>query len=166
MASTDPFFIRATVPQTAAAFTQTEIDLGAFVDALAETVLRIHSIEYQYSDDTQAGGPSAAGATLNIQSQLTTQTQTGLVRLDNKSVISSSIQMVSNAGGGNYEVFNVEDVGPQRWEEGYLVGVESIYLGTAADQAADNDYHVSILLECTSERLTKGAAMALALSQQ
>ena len=74
--------------------------------------------------------------------------------------------MVSNAGGGNFEVFNVEDVGPQKWEEGYLVGVESIYLGTAADQAADNDYHVSIVLECTSERLSKGAAMSLALSQQ
>ena len=170
MAKTDAFFIRASVPIVDNTYTQTEIDLGAFVDALAETVLRIHSVEWQYSDDSGPGGPYQAGGTLNMQSQITTQTQTGLVNLDNRSVVASSILMTSaladGGAGANYVSSNVEDVGPQAWEAGYLIGVESIFLASQFSDAPENNSTVSILLECTSERLTKGAAMALALTQQ
>ena len=75
MAKTDSFFIRGEITQTAAGFLQESIDLGAFVDALGKSVLRIHNIEWMVTDDSEmAAGPSiAANNTLNVATQLTTQ---------------------------------------------------------------------------------------------
>ena len=56
------------------------------------------------------------------------------------------------------------DVAPQHWTNGYLIGVEQMYLGV--NQSADRIDAVSIVLECTVETLSQSAAMALALSQQ
>ena len=53
----------------------------------------------------------------------------------------------------------------QHFTDGYLIAVESLYLG-ARDTGLTNDTSVSIVLECTVETLTQSAAMALALSQQ
>jgi hypothetical protein len=58
------------------------------------------------------------------------------------------------------------DLGPQHWTQGYLIGVEQLYIGGAATTGWQEDVVVSIVLECVSETLTKEAAMALALSQQ
>ena len=57
------------------------------------------------------------------------------------------------------------DIAPQYWEGGYLVAVESIFLGV--DQVTANLVdEVSIVLECNVESMTQAASMALALSQQ
>ena len=56
---------------------------------------------------------------------------------------------------------------PQDWTNGYLVGVEAIYLGALADANwATTNLTVNIVMECTVETLSQSAAMALALSQQ
>jgi hypothetical protein len=52
----------------------------------------------------------------------------------------------------------------QEWTNGYLIAVESLYLG--CQQGADILSQVSIILECTSETMSQAAAMALSLSQQ
>jgi hypothetical protein len=56
------------------------------------------------------------------------------------------------------------DVAPQHWTNGYLVGVEQIYLGV--DQSYDHLNRITVVMECTVESLSQAAAMALALSQQ
>jgi hypothetical protein len=55
---------------------------------------------------------------------------------------------------------------PQQWTNGYLIGTEQIYLGGEASTDWTEDVYCQIVLECTVSKLTKGAAMALALSQQ
>ena len=53
MARTDSFFLRQDITlDNNGAFNQETIDLGAVVDALGKTVLRIHNIAVQYSDPT------------------------------------------------------------------------------------------------------------------
>ena len=49
MAKSDSFFIRASVLQTGASYTQAEIDLGSFVNlgTKSSTLLRIHNIAVQ-----------------------------------------------------------------------------------------------------------------------
>ena len=74
-------------------FEQTEIDLGAYVDALGKAVLRIHNVAIQYTDingePLQITG-SANGTSAVASFQLTTQTQDGLlVAGDNKSLVAS-----------------------------------------------------------------------------
>tara|TARA_Y100000004_G_C8944630_1_gene425746 strand:- start:525 stop:1049 length:525 start_codon:yes stop_codon:yes gene_type:complete len=169
MAKTDSFFIRGKVTQTGSSFTQSTEDLGAFVDALGKSVLRIHNIEWMVTDDSEpSAGPSiAANNTLNVGVQLTTQSQTGLVTLDDKSVIASARWVYSRGTNAYSSIDFTNDVAPQAWEKGYLVAVEQLYLGTAADaSSAGGDYTISYVMECTVETLSEKAAMALALSQQ
>ena len=169
MAKTDSFFIRGEITQTAAGFLQESIDLGAFVDALGKSVLRIHNIEWMVTDDSEmAAGPSiAANNTLNVATQLTTQSQSALVTLNDKSVIASARWTYSRGAAAYETITYVNAVAPQAWEQGYLVGVESLYLATDADaSSAGGDYTISFVMECTVETLSEKAAMALALSQQ
>lgn len=176
----DSFFIRAEQTTTAdGAWENNPIDLGAFVDALGQTVLRIHNIQVRYQTAATNGPPVpdniAGGGSAYLQYALTTEAlATGdVLTLNDKSVIASgSYEVASNGAAGAaatdyYTINNEHDLTPQEWTNGYLIGVETIYLNSYQDaQMGAGENTVSIVLECTSEKLTKSAAMALALSQQ
>jgi hypothetical protein len=168
MAKSDSFFIRASTDFNGTVYAQSSIDLGAYVDALGKSVLRIHNIAVQY------GGPlgvpaSPAAANIVAAFQLTTQSQGAMVNPTDKSLIASGKLCVGFDSATQTIASTAEslDIAPQHWTNGYLVGVEQIYLGvdqTFAMFTADEP--VSIILECTVETLSSSAAMALALSQQ
>jgi hypothetical protein len=162
---TDSFFIRATADFDGANYVQTTIDLGAFVDALGKSVLRIHNINVQWGTNMQL--TPAVNTDYGGRFQLTTQSQTECVSAANKSVVASG--HMAAAGGANSELVLLTqdlDVAPQDWRNGYLVGVESMFLGIDQNSDAWGIDAVAIVLECTVESLSEKAAMALALSQQ
>ena len=169
MAKTDSFFIRASTETNGVNFVQSSIDLGAYVDALGKSVLRIHNVAVQYGGPTSsyAGSADTNAATCF---QLTTQSQAAMVSATDKSVIATGKLAIatSQPTPGTPVVAAMSeslDIAPQHWTNGYLVGVEQIYLGV--DQVAvDIIDEVNIVLECTVETLSSAAAMALALSQQ
>lgn len=155
----------------AGAYKETPIDLGAYVDALGKSVLRIHNIAVTVSDDTgnaaqvDAGSDSAAA-----QFQLVTQTQVDTVLPSDKAVVSSGIVYAVNQFGSDEfpQVYEDMDNLPQLWTNGYLIAVDTVYLGGEGSSgwiAAEN-LTISIIMECTVEKMTKEGAMALALSQQ
>ncbi len=168
MAKTDSFFIRAAVKDDGANFNQASIDLGAYVDALGKSVLRIHNVAHRWTtagNSTPYPGPGNLGA---AQWQLTTQTQTQIVGFTDKSLIASGHIDVQCGGATAPDVIMISDavdLSPQRFTKGYLVGVEQIYIGFNQDVATMCD-GAEIILECTVETLSQSAAMALALSQQ
>jgi hypothetical protein len=168
MAKSDSFFIRATTEYNGATFAQTGVDLGAYVDALGKSVLRIHNIAVQWGDVNEA--PNSTGTGLHITNgyQLTTQSQSSMVDVTDKSLIASGRLQLHTGGAGEVTVVNdFADVSPQHWTAGYLVGVEQIYLGVNSNAAdAMGLSRCSIVIECTVETLSQSAAMALALSQQ
>lgn len=175
MAKSDSFFIRAAVLQSGASFTQEEIDLGSFVNlgVKSSTLLRIHNIAVQIADQNdEMKGPIAAGAIMNVGWNLTTQSQTDLVHAFDKSVVAAGrYEIAANAtlSSANTGLFaqDTRDVMPQDWRQGYLVGVDSLYLSTESDQSSDNGaYYVTVVMECTLENATQASATALALSQQ
>lgn len=165
MAKTDSFFIRAVTSTNGINYAQSSIDLGAYVDALGKSVLRIHNISVQYGtpNDTYAGTANTAASAVF---QLTTQSQASMVDVSDKSVISTGkLAVASGIGAGDIFMAESLDVAPQHWTNGYLVGVEQIYLGV--DQTgSDLVNQIGIIIECTVETLSSSAAMALALSQQ
>jgi len=172
MAKSDAFFIRAKVEQTAAAYVSQTIDLGSFVNIgpKSSTLLRVHSVSVQIADESEPfKGPYTSNATLNIGWDLTTQEQTALVPLSNKAVVASGRYMVTESAAST-DIINdsdFKDLMPQTWANGYLIGVDSLYLNSQADSASTNgDYFVSIVLECTTETATQASSTALALSQQ
>lgn len=170
MAKTDSFFIRHAVNiDNTNTFNQDTIDLGAYVDALGKSVLRIHNIAVSFSD-AQGRTPNMTQTSASADFQLTTQTQADMVVPgDNKSVVASgrlSANRTVSGSGVPSTTSNDLDVAPQHWTQGYLIAVEQLYLGGAATSGFAEDVYVSIVMECTSETLSKEAALALALSQQ
>lgn len=172
MAKTDSFFIRKSITLTGSSYVETEIDLGSYVDALGKSILRIHNIAVQYSD-AQGGTPdlqSQVNAAADFQ--LLTQSQSDMVIAgDNKAVVSSGRIVAYNADATGTAVptqtYQDLDIAPQEWTQGYLIAVESMYLGGRRTSAGWNEnVVVSVIMECTSETLSKEAALALALSQQ
>ena len=173
MAKTDHFYIRAEAVGAAENNTDISIDLGAFVDALGKSVLKIHSVSVAIEDEGTPGGLIActAGDTHAMNWQLTTQALGEYVSLDNKSVISRGFTAFMNGGNAAAGLVGVAEIGDrvdQTWEDGYLVAVEQIFFRATTDSAnlSTGPLTVSVILDCTVESLTKDSAMALALSQQ
>lgn len=170
MSKSDSFFIRARLNvDNNNSFQQTSIDLGAYVDALGKSVLRIHNIAVKYADSINGVVNTSPNSNATANFQITTQSQTGLVSLEEKSTIATGQLIVFNdtaVVGVPSITTDAFDMSPQHWTNGYLVGVEQIYLGGAASTGFAEDVYVSVVMECTVETLSQSAAMALALSQQ
>ncbi len=179
MAKSDSFFIRAQADSASGgAFAQTEIDLGSFVNlgVTKSTLLRVHNIAVQYADGTIAGGISpelpmhatAAGGG-KVSWQLTTQTQTSMVSAVDKSFVSGGSLMLygdPNSTAHGVSASQDIDINPQEWRNGYLIAVDSIYLGAeTGGTVASGDAVVSVVLECTLENASQASSTALSLSQ-
>ena len=165
----DSFFIRQTLnADNNNLYQETPLDLGAYVDALGKSVLRIHNIAVTFSDPNGKALEVGATAAAAAQFQLCTQSQTDIVFSSNRAVISSGKLYGWNADGvASYpQVSHDTDVLPQMWTNGYLVAVDSIFLGGQASSNWTTDVYMSITLECTVETMSEASAMALALSQQ
>ncbi len=176
MAKSDSFFIRAISDAAGGgAYAQTEIDLGSFVNlgVKSSTLMRIHNIAVQYADGTIAGGvspelPIGTNATAGgkIAFQLTTQNQTSMVDASDKSLVASGALALYGDGTNFTSQSHDLDVGPQQWRNGYLVGVDTMFLGTEiGGTVTTGDAVVAIVLECTLETASQSSATALALSQ-
>ena len=171
MAKSDSFFIRhSTDVGMDNNYQEDPIDLGAYVDALGKSVLRIHNIAVSFTDSSgtspELDGSDAAAA---AQFQLVTQTQAGIVLPSDKSVIASGMLNAARVKSGNGVADSTSEAFdnlPQLWTNGYLVAVDTMYLGGAATTTWYEGITVSITCECTVETMSQAAAMALALSQQ
>ncbi len=174
MAKSDSFFIRASVETNAGTFTQSEIDLGSFVNlgVSKSTILRIHNISVQFSDDS---GPeyviqSIANPGAQVAWQLTTQTQSSCVLATDKSLVSSgSLLAYGNPTSTAHPqaLIQTADINPQSWRNGYLVAVDSMFLGVDdTGTMTSGEVVVAIVMECTLETATQASSTALALSQQ
>ena len=168
----DSFFIRQTLnADNNNTYQETPLDLGAYVDALGKSVLRIHNIAVTFSDPNGKALEVTQNTSAAAQFQLCTQSQTDIVFSSNRAVISSGKLYGVNAipGGVGDQYPNVShdtDILPQMWTNGYLVAVDSIFLGGQASSQWTTDVYMSITLECTVETMSEASAMALALSQQ
>ena len=165
----DSFFIRGFTTGAGGAYVETAIDIGHVVDALGKTVMRIHNVAtqvYEFSPQQEFSIPANSGAV--VAWQLTTQPQTTILAANDRSVIATGrLDMANASSTANILTYLSDraDVMPQAWTNGYLVGVEQLYLGVFTD-AQLSDSNVALVLECTSETLSASAAMSLALSQQ
>ena len=176
MAKSDSFFIRGTVsiPATGA-FTQSQIDLSAYVSALGKSIVRIKSIEGEWTQGPNGDEPGFAPFMKDLHAgaavwQLTTQSNSGLVSLDDRTTIGKGQIWARNSDGSPNapaDVYNDSHL-PQHYSDGFLCAVEDIYLAGQAspDWVNSTDLTFDIVLEC--EVLTMGVsqAMALSLSQQ
>ena len=168
----DSFFIRQSLlVDNTGTFAETPISLGSYVDALGQAVLRVHNIAVAFTDDSgNAAQVQASDDSAACQFQITTQTQTDTVLPSDRSVVASGIVYAQNSFSSDEFPLVSHDMDnlPQLWTNGYLIATENIYLGGEASTgwvAAEN-MTISVIMECTVEKMSKEAALALALSQQ
>jgi len=171
----DSFFIRSTKDLgNTNAYHEKEIDLGAFIDVAGGTILRLHSMQVVWSDSAGTSTVVADETVGAAQFQLLTQSQNSIVLASDKAVIASG-RILAQAGvgyaaplGAHYpgNVTDTVDLSPSFWSNGYLIATESLYLGGSASTEFPGDQYVTVILECTTEKMTKSNAMALSLSQQ
>ena len=172
MAKSDSFFIRAELTTDEDnTFRQTTIPLGSYVDALGQAVLRIHNIEYEWINSSNLPPICIVDTPAYATAQVTTQSQTSMTNLADKSVVFKSQLWARNPDGNSgdppSQVYN-DSHAPQHFSDGYLVAVETMYLGGYANAgwASSQNLKICMVLECTVEKMSQSAAMALALSQQ
>jgi hypothetical protein len=173
MAKSDSFFIRAKVTVSGVTYGQTEIDLGSFVNlgVTKSTLLRIHNVEAQYTDNSDKtamiyyDGGIPGGI---LRWQLTTQTQSALIDANDKSFVTGgAYSQASTTGVLVQNADMTADANPQDWRNGYLIGVDSMFLGADSSATWDSgDVDICVVLECTLETATQASSTALALSQQ
>ena len=174
-AMTDSFFIRGRVNAGNTNVQDiTTIDLGAYVDALGQSVLRIHKVAVECADLlggtlTMDGGATTTGS---LRMALTTSfPSTALTSpiLSDNSTIATGHLIAQGSGDGSAAIPAVIstdfDEMDEAWRNGYLVAVDNIYLSGVASTGFAEDVYVGVCLECTVEKLDERSAIALALSQ-
>lgn len=178
--SKSTFFLRSQViaPATQARAVE-EIDLGAFVNlgSTKPQVLRIHSVQVSFTDDeglvpvvdaatTTADGKSAfAVAALTTKASPLASPNMPLLS-DDETVYSAAIVSTNLNDDKDQGITSTgTDLAPQHLMNGYLVGVDTLYLYGIADDAWDESIYISICMECSVEAVSKENAVNLALSQ-
>ena len=165
------FYIRASVNGgNNSAFAETEIDLGSYTNlgSSKPEVLRIHRghIQVSASDGTM---PLVTGDTqADALWQLCTQSQTAFVLGTDDSYISGGRAALRNPDSTNHAPTQSweSQLLPQDYSEGYVVAVPNLFLGGMGGSNFTEDVYFTIILECTTEPMTKANAVALAISQQ
>ena len=129
--------------------------------------MRVHNIQARIVDADNLSTPSKDNTNYFAGFQLLTQTQTGLVGFTERALIAAGTLTVGEANGSITAMTETNDLMPQDFTNGYLVAVDTIFLGVDQNIASDvGEIKAEIIMECTVETLSQAAAMALALSQQ
>jgi hypothetical protein len=168
----ESFFIRQTLDiGNTNTFVQRAVDLGSYVDALNQSILKIHRVDVAFTDNTGRSLSMVVADTASVaQFQLTTQSQGDIVLPSDRSIVAAGkIEAYTPSTASSplaASSSNSFDIAPQQYTNGYLVATESLYLGGAASTNFAGDVYVSVVIEASVEKMSSAKAMSLALSQQ
>lgn len=165
------FMIRGSVTTAGDdSFAQAEIDLGSYTNlgSSKPEVLRIHRA-HVYITDT-GGRP----ATMNGDKagdlcwQLTTQSQSALVLATDDSFVFGGNAAVRNPDSETFAPSQAFEqlILPQDYVAGAVIAVPTLFVGALSGTQFDESVVFSVILECTTEAMSKANAVSLAISQQ
>lgn len=170
--SSDSFFIRGRVNAGSTSVQGvTTIDLGAYVDALGQSVLRIHKVSVEVADLLGGTLTITANESVSLRMALTTAypsaALTSPILSDNSTICTGHLIAFNDQGTTSIpsSVQTDFDAMDEAWTNGYLVAVDNIYLSGIASTSFAEAAYVAVCLECTVEKLDERSAIALALSQ-
>ena len=165
------FLIRASVNGgNAGAFTQTEIDLGSYTNlgSSKPEVLRVHRTIVNLTNGAGAIPTMTGDKGDSASWQLTTQSQTAMVQMTDDSYFAGGVAAFRNADTETIAPTQVfaEQILAQDFEGGYVIAVPSIFLGCLVGSNFATDGHYEVILQCSTEPMSKANAVSLAISQQ
>ena len=156
-----------------------EIDLGAFVNlgTTKPQVLRIHSIQVAWTDEqglvpsidaaAAVGDAKSAFSSVALTTKATPLANPAIPMLNDDETVFSAALVGSNLNNDvDQGIMTAStDLAPQHLVNGYLIGVDTLYLYGIADNAWAETLQISICMECSTEAVSKDSAIGLALSQ-
>ncbi len=165
------FFIRASVnAENGGIFKQEEIDLGSYTNlgSSKPEVLRIHRIIHAMTDAAGEVPVLKTNTATSAAWQLTTQSQTSLVLMTDDSFVSGGRAGLRNPDGADNPPSQAFETAmlPQDLTAGYVIAVPSLFIGGFAGADFDENVYHTLVLECTTEPMSKANAVSLAISQQ
>ena len=166
------FLIRASVTtQADNAYDEIEIDLGSYTNlgSSKPEVLRIHRTAV-FMTDSAGNIPSMATDKGGSSSwQLLTQAATAIVLPTDDSFVVGGQGGFRNPDGNDAlpptQTYETQMLA-QDYENGYVVAVPTLHLGAIASANFSESVTYSVILECTTEAMSKANAVSLAISQQ
>jgi len=131
-------------------------------------VLRLHNIQAAITDSAGEMPNCGADTGGTIAWQLTTQEQTGLVLATDDSFVSGGRGAYRNPDSSVMPATQAQEsqILAQDWTNGYVIAVPSLFLGGIGSDQFTEDVYVSLVMECTTEPMSKANAVSLAISQQ
>jgi len=166
------FLIRTsvTLSNSGATFGQSELDLGSYTNlgSSKPEVLRIHSAHVYFQDASGFMPDMGANKAGTINWQLCTTSKSGLVVATDDAFLMGGIAGVRNGDSAVNPPTDgfTETFLPQELEGGQVVAVPSLFLGGAIGSEFTEDGIITVILECTTESMSKANAVSLAISQQ
>ena len=151
-------------------FAQTEIDLGSYTNlgSSKPEVLRIHTAHVYFQDSTGTMPTMGANKAGELAWQVTTASQTAMLSVGNDSFLlggQAGVRNGDSAANPPSDAFS-DTIMPQDFTAGQVVAVPSIFLGGLVGDEFTEDVYIGLVLECSTEPMTKANAVALAISQQ
>lgn len=165
------FIIRASVNTgKAGAYAETEIDLGSYTNlgSSKPEVLRIWNVLAGVTDGAGQVPAMTANTAASLAWQLTTQSQSAVIDPTDDSWLSGGRAGVRNPDGSTNppsQAFE-ETILAQDLSAGQIVAVPTLFLGGNGPSEFADDVYYTVLLECSTEAMSKAAAVSLAVSQQ
>tara|TARA_R100000655_G_scaffold89375_1_gene129835 strand:- start:342 stop:857 length:516 start_codon:yes stop_codon:yes gene_type:complete len=166
------FLIRAQVllSNDGDTFNETEVDLGSYTNlgSSKPEVLRIHSAHWYFQD---SGGaiPSMGGDKAGeVSWQICTTSQTATILANDDAWLMGGHAGVRNSDSSTNPPSDSwsDSLMPQDFTAGQVVAVPSLFLGGFIGSEFTEDAYLTVILECTTEAMSKANAVSLAISQQ
>ena len=166
------FLIRAQVVLSNAgdAYNETEIDLGSYTNlgSSKPEVLRIHGAHYYFQDSLGAIPDMTGDKAGEVVWQVTTTSQSAAILANDDAFLMGGHAGVRNPDSATNSPSQSFDqtLMPQDFTAGQVVAVPSLFLGGFIGSEFTVDAYVTVILECSTEAMSKANAVALAISQQ
>ena len=166
------FLIRAQVVLSNASdtFNQTEIDLGSYTNlgSSKPEILRVHGAHFYIQNSTGSMPTLGGNKGAELSWQITTTSKTSMALANDDSWLMGGIAGVRNSDSADNPVNQAfsDTVLPQDFTAGQVVAVPSLFLGGLVGDEFIQDAYGTVILECTTEAMSKANAVALAISQQ
>jgi len=166
------FLIRAQVKlsNSGDTYNQEEIDLGSYTNlgSSKPEVLRIHGAHMYFQDSLGAIPDMTGDKAGELVWQITTSSQTATILANDDSFLLGGHAGLRNPDSSTNSPSQSFDqtLMPQDFTAGQVVAVPSLFLGGFMGSEFEVDGYVTVILECSTEAMSKANAVALAISQQ
>ena len=151
-------------------YNQTELDLGSYTNlgSSKPEVLRIHRAHWFIQDSGGAIPDMGANKAGEIVWQVTTASQSAAILANDDAYLMGGQAGVRNPDGSTNPPSGAweSSLMPQDFTSGQVVAVPSLFLGGFIGDEFTQDAYLTVILECTTEAMSKANAVALAISQQ